>query len=149
MKAEYELSKDSNVESLLVKIAENFGTTVKTLEDDITKVIAVPSRIRIIQRVDEAKFVLRVRGASDEDISFLTGILGKPVKISQEKLSLNDFVKEVMSIPEVKTKSKDEVIDILDLDDEEFQGYYKQLERFGKRGRGPQPILDAYEILSK
>lgn len=149
MKAEYELSKDSDVESLLVKIAENFGTTVKTLEDDITKVIAVPSRIRIIQRVDETKYVLRVRGASDEDISFLTGILGDPVKISQEKLSLNDFVKEVMSIPEVKTKSKDEVIDILDLDDEEFQQYYKQLERFGKRGRGPQPILDAYEIFSK
>ena len=149
MKAEYELSKDSNVESLLVKIAENFGTTVKTLEDDITKVIAVPSRIRIIQRVDETKYVLRVRGASDEDISFLTGILGDPVKISQEKLSLNDFVNEVMSIPEVKTKSKDEVIDILNLDDEEFQQYYKQLERFGKRDRGPQPILDAYEILSK
>lgn len=149
MKAEYELSKDSNVESLLVKIAENFGTTVKTLEDDVTKVISVPSRIRIIQRVDETKFVLRVRGASDEDIGFLTGILGNPVKISQEKLSLNDFVKEVMSIPEVKTKSKNEVIDILDLDDEEFQQYYKQLKRFGKRGRGPQPILDAYEILSK
>lgn len=149
MKAEYELSKDSNVESLLVKIAENFGTTVKTLEDDVTKVISVPSRIRIIQRVDETKFVLRVRGASDEDIGFLTGILGNPVKISQEKLSLNDFVKEVMSIPEVKTKSKNEVIDILDLDDEEFQQYYKLLKRFGKRGRGPQPILDAYEILSK
>ena len=149
MKAEYELSKNSDVESLLIKIAENFGTTVKTLEDDVTKVISVPSRIRIIQRVDEAKFVLRVRGASDEDIGFLTSILGDPLKVSQEKLSLNDFVKEVMSIPDVKTKSKDEVIDILDLDDEEFQGYYKQLERFGKRGRGPQPILDAYEILSK
>ncbi len=149
MKAEYELSKNSDVESLLTKIAESFGTTVKTLEDDVTKVISVPSRIRIIQRVDEAKFVLRVRGASDEDIGFLTSILGDPLKVSQEKLSLNDFVKEVMSIPDVKTKSKDEVIDILDLDDEEFQGYYKQLERFGKRGRGPQPILDAYEILSK
>ena len=149
MKAEYELSKDSDVESLLVKIAENFGTTVKTLEDDVTKVITVPSRIRIIQRVDETKYVLRVRGASDEDIGFLTGILGDPVGISQEKLSLNDFVKEVMSIPEVKTKSKDEVIDILDLEDEEFQQYYEQLERFGKRGKGPQPILDAYEILSK
>ena len=122
---------------------------MKTLEDDITKVIAVPSRIRIIQRVDETKYVLRVRGASDEDVSFLTGILGDPVKISQEKLSLNDFVNEVLSIPEAKSKSKDEVIDILDLEDEEFQQYYKQLERFGKRGKGPQPILDAYEILSK
>ncbi|MCE7746682.1 MAG: hypothetical protein GPJ52_16260 [Candidatus Heimdallarchaeota archaeon] len=149
MKAEYELPKDSNVDPLLVKIAENFGTTVKTLEDDVTKVISVPSRIRIIQRVEETKFVLRVRGASDKDIGFLTGILGDPLKVSQEKLSLNDFVKEVMSIPDVKTKSKEEVIDILDLDDEEFQQYYKQLERFGKRGRGPQPILDAYEILSK
>jgi len=149
MKAEYELSKESNVESLLVKIAENFGTTVKTLEDDITKVIAVPSRIRIIQRVDETKYVLRVRGASDEDISFLTSILGDPVKISHEKLSLNDFVKKVMSIPEVETKSKEEIIDILDLEDEKFQQYYKQLERFGKRGRGPQATLDAYTILSK
>jgi hypothetical protein len=149
MKAEYKLSKDSDIESLLVKIAENFGTTVKTLEDDITKVIAVPSRIRIIQRVDETKYVLRVRGASDEDISFLTGILGNPVKISQEKLSLNDFVKEVMSIPVVETKSKEEIIDILDLEDDEFQQYFKQLERFGKRGRGSQAILDAYKILSK
>lgn len=149
MKAQYELPKESDVDSLLVKVAENFGTTVKTLEDDVTKVISVPSRIRILQRVDETKYVLRVSGASDEDIAFLTGILGNPVKITQEKLSLNDFVKEVMSIPDVKSKSKDEVIDILDLDDEEFQQYYKQLERFGKRGRGPQPILDTYEILSK
>lgn len=149
MKAEYKLSKDSDIESLLVKIAENFGTTVKTLEDDITKVIAVPSRIRIIQRVDDTKYVLRVRGASVEDISFLTGILGDPVKISQEKLSLNDFVKEVMNIPVVETKSKEEIIDILDLEDDEFQQYFKQLERFGKRGRGSPAILDVYKILSK
>ncbi len=149
MKAEYKLSKDSDIESLLVKIAENFGTTVKTLEDDTTKVIAVPSRIRIIQRVDDTKYVLRVRGASVEDISFLTGILGDPVKISQEKLSLNDFVKEVMNIPVVETKSKEEIIDILDLEDGEFQQYFKQLERFGKRGRGSPAILDAYKILSK
>jgi hypothetical protein len=149
MKAEYELLKDSDIDPLLEKIAENFGTTVKTLEDDVTKIISVPSRIRILQRVDDTKYVLRVRGASDEDITFLTGILGDPIKVSQEKLSLNDFVKIVMSIPDVKTKSKDEVIDILDLSDEEFQGYFKQLERFGKRGRGPQEILDIYELLSK
>jgi hypothetical protein len=92
---------------------------------------------------------LRVRGASDEDIAFLTGVIGEPIKVSQEKLSLNDFVKQVMSIPEVKTKSKDEIIDILDLDEEEFKQYFKQLERFGKRGRGPQATLDAYELLSK
>ena len=149
MKAEYELPKESDIDSLLVKIAENFGTSVKTLEDDVTKIISVPSRIRIIQRVDETKYVLRVRGASDEDIAFLTDILGNPVKVSQEKLSLNDFVNVVMGIPDVKTKRKEEIIDILDLDEEEFQQYYTQLERFGKRGRGPQPILDVYEILSK
>ncbi|MHA1127241.1 MAG: hypothetical protein ACTSO7_18125 [Candidatus Heimdallarchaeota archaeon] len=149
MKAGYECQKDNNIDSLLVKIAEHFDTTVKTLEDDLTKIISVPKRIRIIQRVDESKYVLRVRGASDEDISFLTSVLGNPVKISQEKLSLNDFVKEVMNIPSVETKSKIEIMDILNLDDVEFQQYQKQLERFGKRGRGPQPILDAYEILSK
>jgi hypothetical protein len=149
MKAEYELPKESDIDSLFVKIAENLGTSVKTLEDDVTKIISVPSRIRIIQRVDETKYVLRVRGASDEDIAFLTDILGNPVKVSQEKLSLNDFVNVVMGIPDVKTKRKEEVIDILDLDEEEFQQYYTQLERFGKRGRGPQPILDVYEILSK
>ncbi len=149
MKAEYELPKESDIESLLIKIAENFGTSVNTLDDDITKMIFVPSRIRILQRVEEKKYVLRVRGASDEDISFLTGILGEPIKISQEKLSLNDFVKLVLSIPEVKTKNKNEIIDILDLDDEEFQQYYLQLERFGKRGRGPQETLDVYELLSK
>jgi len=149
MKAEYELPKESDIETLLEKIAENFGTIVKTLEDDVTKIILVPSRIRILQRVDETKYVLRVRGASEDDIAFLTGILGNPVKISHEKLSLNDFVNLVLSVPEVKSKSKEEIVDILDLDDEEFQLYYKQLERFGKRSRGPQATLDVYELLSK
>ncbi len=149
MKAQYELPKDSDIESMLVKIAEKFGTIVKTLEDDTTKIISVPSEIRIIQRVDETKYVLRIKGASNEDITFINGIIGNPIKISQEKLSLNDFAKEVMSIPEIKTKSKEEINDILDIEDDEFQQYYKQLERFGKRGHGPQAILDVYEILSK
>jgi hypothetical protein len=149
MKAQYDIPKDSDVEAILKKLAENFGTEVKTLEDDITKTILVPSKIRIIQRIEETKYVFRVRGASDEDINFLTGLLGEPVKIGQEKLSLNDFVAEVMKIPDVESKNKAEIIDILDLDEEEFQQYFKQMERFGKRGRGPKPILDAYKILSK
>ncbi|NHJ49203.1 MAG: hypothetical protein FK733_15550 [Asgard group archaeon] len=149
MKAQYEIPNDSDFESLLTKIAESFGTDIKTLEDDTTRIILVPSRIRIIIRTEETKFVFRVKGASDEDISFLTGILGEPVQIGQEKLSLNEFVSEVLKIPDVNSKNKAEIIDILDVDDEEFQQYYKQMERFGKRGRGPQPILDAYKILSK
>jgi hypothetical protein len=149
MKALYELSKESDIESILEKIAAYFETSIKTLEDDISKMILVPSRIKILQTLEENKFVFNVRGASNEDIQFLTGVLGKPIKIGQEKLSLNDFVKEVMSIPDVEVKSKQEIIDILDIDEDEFAQYFKQMERFGKRGRGPQAILDAYKILSK
>jgi hypothetical protein len=149
MKAQYETSIDSDIESLLTKIAESFGTDVKTLEDDVTRIILVPSRIRIIIRTEETKYVFRVKGASDEDINLLTGILGEPTQVGQEKLSLNEFVSEVLKIPDVESKNKTEIIDILNIDEEEFQGYFKQMERFGKRGRGPQPILDAYKILSK
>ncbi|NHK30002.1 MAG: hypothetical protein FK730_01535 [Asgard group archaeon] len=149
MKAQYDLPKDIDMESMLEKLAEYFGTSVKTLEDDITKIILVPSRIRILQRIEENKIVIKVKGASDEDIKFITGIIGEPIKIGQEKLSLNDFVNEVMSIPDVEDKNKHEIIDILDIEEDEFVQYFKQMERFGKRGRGPQTILDAYKILSK
>jgi hypothetical protein len=149
MKAQYELPKDSDIEPMLEKIADQFGTSVKTLEDDITKIILVPSRIRILQRIEENMVILKVKGASDEDIQFFTSILREPVRIGQEKLSLNDFVKEVMKIPDVESKNKHEIIDNLDIDEDEFTHYFKQLERFGKRGRGPQAILDAYKILSK
>ncbi len=149
MKAQYDLQLDNDMDSILNDIADYFNTSIKTLEDDITKIISVPSRIRILQRKEENKYVLKVRGASNEDISFLSGILGEPIKIGQEKLSLNDFVKEVMNIPDVESKTKNEIIEILDIEENEFQQYYKQMERFVQRGRGPQAILDAYNILSK
>ena len=80
-----------------------------------------------------------------ERLNLLNTLKRKYNKSVEEILAYKQQIKRELNLIE----SKDEVIDILDLDDEEFQQYYKQLERFGKRGRGPQPILDAYEILSK
>ena len=149
MKARYELPKNIDIETILEKIADYFNTEIKKQSDDSTNIILVPSKIRILQRVEESKIVFKVRGAAQEAIDFLTELLGQPISVSEEKLSLNDFVDKILRIPKVESKSKEEIIDYLDIDAEEFQEYFSKMQRFGKRGRGPKPILDAYKLLTK
>ena len=107
------------------------------------------SKLRILQRMDENHITIKVRGASNEDIDFLKGVLGNPKMIAEENRSALELANEVIKIPEVRSKSNEEIMEHLDIEEDEFNLFMKQMERGASRGRGPEAIQKAYEILTK
>ncbi|NHJ04337.1 MAG: hypothetical protein EAX90_05910 [Candidatus Heimdallarchaeota archaeon] len=149
MNARFELPLDSEIDSQLEEIAQKYATEVKLLDDGKSKMINPPIKLRILQRFDENNITIKVRGATEEDISFLGNFWGSPKSITEESRSALEFANEVLKIPDVTAKSKEEIIELMDIDEADFDNYMKQMERGASRGRGPEAILKAYEILNK
>ena len=147
MKAVFLISKDNYSSDQLEKIAEKYGTTVHLDDDDISRFILVKPKLQIKERQEEGQYSFKVWGATQEDIDFLKGIWGEPTRTEAQRLTPIEFAQELISIPGIKNKSKEEIMDIMELDDRKYLQYQRLIKNQLRRPNPAEVFVKAAEIL--
>ncbi|MGC9780725.1 MAG: hypothetical protein HZR80_15900 [Candidatus Heimdallarchaeota archaeon] len=149
MKATFILSENDYVKEKFDEIAQKYGTAVKFDDDGIGRFLIAPPKFQIKERLEEDNYNIKVWGATEEDIQYLKSIWGEPTRTEKQRLSPIEFAQEIVGVPDIKTLSKEQIMEIMELDDRQFTQYQRLLANQLRRPN-PQPIFTkASEIMSK
>ncbi|MBD3189982.1 MAG: hypothetical protein GF308_05040 [Candidatus Heimdallarchaeota archaeon] len=147
MKAVFDIKEDSTVVKQLEQIADKYDTKVHLDDDGKSHFIFIKSKLQIKEKFFEDNHQIMVWGATQEDLDYLQGFWGEPVRTQEERLSPLEFAREFISIPNVKNKSAKEIMDIMELTEREYKQYKRFLQIAQRRPNAPQEIKDAFEII--
>lgn len=148
MKAIFFISGENYSPNQLDKIAEKYGTTVH-VDDEIGRFILVKPKLQIKERKEEDRYSFNVWGASQEDIDFLKSILGEPARTAEQRLSPLEFAQEITAIPGIMEKSKEEIMEIMEVNDRQYLQYQKLIQNQLRRPNPAEIFVKAAEILQK
>ncbi|NHJ88107.1 MAG: hypothetical protein FK734_21760 [Asgard group archaeon] len=149
MKATFILQPDSYSPNLLEKIAENFGVSVRFDDDGIGRFILVQPKLQIKERKSDDGYYFNVWGASQENIDFFKTILGEPFRTEEQRLTPLEFAQELTSIPGIMEKSKEEIMELMEVDDRQFTQYQRLIQNQLRRPEPEALFIQAAEILEK
>lgn len=148
MKAVFFISTENYSPDQLDKIAEKYGATVH-IDEEIGRFILVKPKLQIKEQKEEDKYSFNVWGASQEDINFLKSILGEPARTAEQRLSPLEFAQELIAIPGIIEKSKDEIMEIMEINDRQFIQYQRLIKNQLRRPNAAEIFVKASEILQK
>lgn len=149
MKATFFVNSDIDIFQHLEEIAKRYNAAVKLADDGQTHYIIVRPKFQIKKKLEGNQYKIDVWGGTEEDISYLTSLLGVPQTTAIERLPPIDFAKELVSIPEIDTKSKEEIIDTLDVDEKGLMQYARLFKALSRRPDASNDITKSLEILEK
>lgn len=149
MKATFHIPKDNEIKQQLQTIAEKYNTTVHLDDDDISHFILVEPKLQIKQRVREDKYIINVWGATQDDIDYFKEFWGEPVRTEKQRLSPLEFAQELVAIPNIHQKSKQEIMELMELDERFYNRYQKLIDNQLRRSEPDKVFIKASEILKK
>jgi len=149
MKATFFISPDSYSPDQLKKIADKYGVTVQLEEDGVSRFILVRPKLQIKERKEEDKYSFNVWGATPDDIKFFKGIWGEPARTEAQRLSPVEFAQELISIPGILNKSKEEIMDLMELDDRKYNQYQRLIQNQLRRPNPVEVFVKAAKILNR
>ncbi|MHA1127236.1 MAG: hypothetical protein ACTSQX_16545 [Candidatus Heimdallarchaeota archaeon] len=149
MKAIFYLNEGSNVLEQLNQIAQKYGTDVKLDDDNVNHFILAKPKLKIMKRLENGRYTIQIWGATPGDIEYLKSIWGEPARTEAQRLSPLEFAHELTSIPSVMTKTKEEIMDIMEIDDKQYTQYQKLIQNQLRRPNPAEHFVKAAEILKK
>ena len=149
MKAIFYLDVGTNVLEQLNQIAQKYGTDVKLDDDDVSHFILAQPKLKIMKRLVDSKYAVQIWGATPEDIEYLKSIWGEPARTEAQRLSPLEFAQELTSIPGIMEKTKEEIMDIMELDEKFYTRYQKLIANQLRRPNPADVFVQAAEILKK
>ena len=147
MKAIFVISKEIDIMEQLESIANKYNSVVHLDDDEISHYILIKPRLKVMQRVEPEHYTLEIFGAKEEDINYFKHLWGEPQTILEEKLTPQEFAFELINIPAINEKSKEEILTHLNIDERTFMQYSRFLERFKGRSDASNEIQKAIEIV--
>ena len=149
MKATFILSENDYVKEKLDEIAQKYGTSVHLDDDGIGRFILAPPKFQIKERPEQGNYTINVWGAKEEDIMYLKSILGEPTRTEKQRLSPIEFVQELIGIPNINNLTKEEIMEIMELDDRKFIQYQRLIANQLRRPDPQNEFTKASEIMNK
>ncbi|MHA1442431.1 MAG: hypothetical protein ACTSPK_11295 [Candidatus Heimdallarchaeota archaeon] len=149
MKAIFYLDEGSNVLEQLEQIALKYGTDVKLDDDGTSHFILAQPKLKIMKRLVDGKYAIQIWGATSEDVDYLKSIWGQPARTEAQRLSPMEFAQELTSIPSVMDKTKEEIMEIMELDDKKYTQYQRLINNQLRRPNPAEHYVKAAEILKK
>ncbi len=147
MKAIFEPIDNQKILNQLEEIAKYYQTEVIQHDTDESHFIFVRSRIKITEEKRNNETRIFVSGANESDIVYLKQFWGKPIEIVTEKMTPMDFVKEVVNISNIENLKKEELINLLEINEKEFDQYLRYMKRIAKRANAPSNVVKVALIL--
>ncbi len=149
MKALFLIDKEIDIMTKLEEIALKYDTDVKIDEDNISHFILIKPKLQIKQRVIENSYSIHVWGATEEDLEYLKTIFGEPKETTVERLTPLEFATELIAIPGINEKTMEEIMDIMEVDERQYNQYKRLLGIVARRDNVSEVIKTAFEILEK
>lgn len=147
MKAVFDVKEESDVVKQLEEIAEKYDAKIHLDDDGKSHFILAKPKLQIKENFFKDKHQVMVWGATEEDIDYLQGFWGEPVRTIKERLSPLEFAQEFIGIPNVENKSKEEIMDTMELTAREYKQYKRFLQIAQRRPNAPQVLKDAFELM--
>ncbi|MBN1330427.1 MAG: hypothetical protein JXA54_13215 [Candidatus Heimdallarchaeota archaeon] len=147
MKAEFFISKEIDIMAKLDEVALKYDATVNIDEDYVSHFILVKPKLQIKQRATEDNYSIHVWGATEENLNYLKTIFGEPSQVTEERLTPLEFATELVAIPEVIEKTKEEIMILMDVDEKQYNQYKRLLGVIARKDDTPAVIKSALEIL--
>ncbi|MHA1440971.1 MAG: hypothetical protein ACTSPK_03775 [Candidatus Heimdallarchaeota archaeon] len=149
MKAIFYLDASTNVLEQLNQIAQKYGTDVKLDDDGVSHFILAQPKLKIMKRLVDGKYVVQIWGATPEDIEYLKSLWDEPARTEAQRLSPLEFAQELTSIPGIMDKTKEEIMDIMELNEQFYTRYQKLISNQLRRPNPAEVFVKAAEILKK
>jgi hypothetical protein len=149
MKAIFYLDEGSNIVEQLEQIAQKYGSEVKLDDDGVSHFILAQPKLKIMKRLENGKYTLQIWGATPDDIEYLKSLWGEPARTEVQRLSPLEFAQELTSIPGVLDKSKEEIMEIMEVDDRQYTQYQRLIQNQLRRPEPAEHFVKAAEILKK
>jgi len=105
--------------------------------------------LQIKERKSDDGYYFNVWGASQENIDFFKTILGEPFRTEEQRLTPLEFAQELTSIPGIMEKSKEEIMELMEVDDRQFTQYQRLIQNQLRRPEPEALFIQAAEILEK
>ena len=80
---------------------------------------------------------------------YLKSILGEPTRTEKQRLSPIEFVQELIGIPNINNLTKEEIMEIMELDDRKFIQYQRLIANQLRRPDPQNEFTKASEIMNK
>jgi hypothetical protein len=149
MKATFYLDEGSNIIEQLNQIAQKYGSEVKLEDDGVSHFIIIPPKFQIKERFENGKYAINIWGATAEHINFLKSLWGEPARTEAQRLSPLEFAQELTSIPGIMYKTKEEIMDIMELNEQFYTRYQRLIQNQLRRPNPDTLYVKAAEILNK
>ncbi len=149
MKATFYLKEGSNVLEQLNQIAQKYGTDVKLEDDGVGHFLIVKPKFQIAEQFENGKYTINVWGATPEHIEYLKSIWGEPARLAEQRLSAQEFAQELTSIPGILEKTKEEIMDVMEVNEKQYTQYQRLVNNQLRRPNPVELYVKAAEILKK
>lgn len=149
MKVIFELERNDSILENLHEIASKYDTFVKKQDEGEGHFIFVKSKLKIAEKFKENKCIIHVWGAKEEDIEFLKHFWGEPTNIIEQKPSPQAFINEISNIPDVENLTKQDIMDILGLEERDLNQYKRFIKIAGRRPNASFETKKAQNILER
>ena len=149
MKATFILSENNYAKEKLDVIAQKYGTSVHLDDDGIGRFILAPPKFQIKERPEQGNYIIKVWGATEKDITYLKTIWGEPTSTEKQRLSPIEFAEELIGIPNVNNLNKQQIMDIMELDERQFIQYQRLIANQLRRPNPQKEFAKASEIMNK
>lgn len=149
MKATFFVNSNIDILQQLEEIATKYNASVKLADDGESHYILIKPKFQIKKNLEGDQFKISVWGGSEEDISYLTSLWGTPQTTAIERLPPVEFAVELVTIPEIDIKSKEEIMDIMEVDEKGLMQYTRLFKALSRRPDASSDIRKSLEILEK
>jgi len=149
MKATFIVSENDYLKEKLDEIAQKYGTTVHFDDDGIGRFIITPPKFQIKERLEEGNYNIKVWGATEQDLLYLKSIWGEPARTEKQRLSPIEFAQELIGIPNINNLTKEQIMDIMELDDKQFIQYKRLISNQMRRPNQQIVFTKASKIMDK
>jgi len=149
MKATFIFTKEDYEKESLDEIAAKYATKVILDDDGISRFLIVLPKFQIKERLIDEKYHLYIWGAKKQDIEYLKTKWGNPARTEAQRLSPKEFAHELMGIRGVENMTKEQIMDVMELNDRQFTQYQRILKNVLRRPDQPEILVKAAQIMNK
>ena len=149
MKIIYEIKNENEFLNQLHKIALEYSTQVLEFDDGSGHFIFVKSKIKISEKTKDNRKFAYVWGATEKDISYLNSVWGQPFQKIELKMTPIEFASELMEIPKVESLTKEEIVQIMEISDKDFNQYKRFIKMALRKSDINEDVKKASAILEQ
>ena len=131
----------------LQTIADHYKTIVRKHDTAESYFVFVRSKVMATEVESNGTFYVHVSISSEEDLVFFKQVLGEPISIKEKKLTVMEFASEIVSIPNIGELSRKDILESLEINEKEYNGFMRYIQRLARRPNAPPEVKKTEQLL--